>query len=475
MRLLLVLVATVSLFAQSREEIINALPSAERWRVHFEQELIPFWMTEAAQGSPRGVFPSTRCDDGSALDFARPCAEIRGNAWLMTPQRYLVSQSRQTYGYGVMFHVTGDRRYLDLMKAGVDYIRREIVDRERGGMFTLQNLRTNQWGPRMELRNPQELAYGLLGLAFYYYLTRDAEVLPDILAVRDHQLYLYWQESTNALRWMLMDDGPNKADDLKLVAQLDQMNAYMVMMTPLLPERDRAIWTSDLVWLSRLIIERFYSAEQNLVFLAGNSEADRDITKVGTDFGHTIKAMWMIRFAGLLSGERDLVEFAERNGPRVLERAWIESSGSWAQEVLKGGVINPDKSWWIYAELDQFAATMALGDARHAKYLPRSYDYWFRYFVDPRFGEVWTGVNARDNSPQRDLPKAWPWKNAYHSLEHALVGLITTQQLKGAPVTLHYAFPNEVPADVQPYFYRGRVESQAQRDGVWAITFRDVR
>ena len=38
----------------------------------------------------------------------------------------------------------------------------------------------------MELRTPQQLAYGLLGTSFYYYLTRDPDVLKDVLAVKTY-------------------------------------------------------------------------------------------------------------------------------------------------------------------------------------------------------------------------------------------------------------------------------------------------
>lgn len=59
-----------------------------------------------------GEFPSTRCDDGSLLDYMKPCPPIAGNAYLMTPALYLVSVSRQTYGFGVAYHLTGDPKYL---------------------------------------------------------------------------------------------------------------------------------------------------------------------------------------------------------------------------------------------------------------------------------------------------------------------------------------------------------------------------
>jgi mannose/cellobiose epimerase-like protein (N-acyl-D-glucosamine 2-epimerase family) len=85
------------------------------------------------------------------------------------------------------------------------------------------------------------------------------------------------------------------------------------------------------------------------------------------------------------------------------------------------GALDLDKTWWVYDELDQLAGTLALSDPKFAQYLPRAYDYWFTHLVDKEFGEVWNNVDGRTHAPV--APKQWEWKNAYHSFEHALVGL----------------------------------------------------
>ena len=166
-------------FAQNGDSsFLGQLPTGDRWLQHLTGDLLPFWTVPAAFGNPVGAFPSVRCDDGSLLDYKKPCPPIAGNAYLLTPAQYLVSVSRQTYGYGVAYHLTGDPKYLGYMKAGIDYIRQNAVDRTGGGTFTMLDLGSNTWGPQREFRNPQELGYGLLGLAMYYYLTRDDQVLP---------------------------------------------------------------------------------------------------------------------------------------------------------------------------------------------------------------------------------------------------------------------------------------------------------
>ncbi|MDX2149495.1 MAG: AGE family epimerase/isomerase [Bryobacteraceae bacterium] len=432
------------------------LPSPERWLQHFERELLPFWDQPAAFGNPIGNFPTTRCDDGTRVDLRNPCREVGRNSWLMLDRQYVVAVSRQIYGYGVAYHLTGETRYLDYARAGIEHLRRNAMDRTNGGVHAWYENDRRRWMPAShEHRNPQELAYALLGIGFYYYLTRDPDVLPDILAVKKYIFDKYDNRELNALQWLQRDDGNTKALERRLTATLDQMNAYMVLLAPVLPEPHRTEWTNDLVRLSRMMMETFYSPKDNLFFLNATTAEDKDLARVTVDYGHTIKSLWMIRWTGRLAGNEELIRFAEEAGPRVLATAFLEDSGSWATAVTPTG-IDKNKSWWVYAELDQFAGTIAISDRTLTRYLARTYDYWLSYFVDPKYGEVWTTVNAANNQNLADMPKAWPWKNAYHSMEHALVAYLTTSELQDRPVTLYFAF--KVPPEdstIRPYFFNG--------------------
>ena len=439
---------------------LDGLPAGEQWISHLTGDLLPFWTMPAALGSPIGAFPSVRCDDGSLLDYKNPCPPIAGNSYLLTPSQYLVSVSRQTYGYGVAFHLTGDPKYLGYMKAGIDYIRQNAVDRGGGGMFTMLDLSGHIWGPAREFRNPQELGYGLLGLALYYYLTRDEQVLPDIIAIQKYIADSYWNPSLGAMQWMLRNNGSQRFDQKQLVADLDQMNTYLVLLAPILPEPQASEWKQELARLSRSMLGVYYSPADNLLFTSANTPQDTNAATAGVDYGHTSKGLWMMRWTGLMSADAGLAAFAGWAGRRHLDRSFLPDDGSWAGGVVAGGQTDKNKNWWVYAELDELSGTLALEDPNAGRYLPQTTAYWFRYFVDPQYGEVWNGVNYGSNTPQKDYPKAWAWKSAYHSFEHALVGYITSQYLHGQPAALHYSFQKAVdPAVIHPYYFPGTVQS----------------
>jgi uncharacterized protein (TIGR03437 family) len=126
------------------------------------------------------------------------------------------------------------------------------------------------------------------------------------------------------------------------------------------------------------------------------------------------------------------------------------------------------------------SGTLALGDVAAGSYLPQTTAYWFNYFVDHQYGEVWNGLNYPANTPQESYPKSWQWKNAYHDFEHVLVGYITSQWLLGQPVTLHYAFTTTVDqSTIHPYYFSSTVNSltvtqDSQGNSYQAVTFQPV-
>jgi hypothetical protein len=320
-----------------------------------------------------------------------------------------------------------------------------------------------------------------LGLSFYYYLTRDSEILPDILQAKEFIFEKDYSSEKGTLRSQLQDKEDENKWEKKIVSYLDNLNGYMLLLTPILPEPYQTEWKRDMQKLSKLMLDRFYSPKENLFFLTAGSPHDQDIQQTDVDFGHTIKAMWMMRMVGLLSDDSSLVSFVNENGPKVLERAYLPESGSWASGIKRGGHIDLDKDWWIYAELNQFTASLALEFPSLMSYLSKTANYWFTYFVDPQYGEVWSKVNGLNHQPFQKRPKQWPWKNGYHSCEHALVGYITASESYKTPASLYYAFQQQPPAHtIHPYFYRGvidKIETVKNQKSltIYRIDFSDIR
>lgn len=476
---------------QTGPTAVELLPTGADWIVHLTRDLMPFWTMPEALGAPVGFFPTNRYSDGSLID---PDGELRegleewekefdGVRDLMR-MTFGVPISRQTYTYCAAYHMTGDERLLEMAKAGVDFLLGEGRD-ENGIPFT--RFVGGVGGPGPGQRTAQEMSYMLLGPSMYYYLTGDPEVLEGILPVRDYIFEHYGGgDDWRHLRWC--DEAFSEADGetshnpetIGITAHLDQINAYMLLLAPVVPAHLLEGWRRDLGKLVDVLVEEFYSPEHN-VFWGGIGQPDSlGLGTSSTDFGHTVKSFWLIWLAARELGDEERASFAAAGARKLFDEAFLPDVGAWGMQKEADGSVNRNRLWWSYAELDQAAATFGLLDPTIYPYLNQTYRYWMRKFIDRRNGEVWAWIPDETDEP---MPwKVWQWKSGFHSVEHSLVGYITAQAARQQPVTLYYAFADAgVAGTIHPYYFRGNVRELVELDSgrreggkVQQVTFTDV-
>src|SRR5258708_628810 len=212
--------AAAPALAQQQRAAVDNLPLATDWVQHLRRDILPFWETPVALGDPVGSFPTFRCNDGSAADPQAPCAEfLAAPDWIRSAvrRRYVRMISRQIYLYGVAYHLTGDPKYLVWAHAGVRYIIDHAVNKTTGDVVSY-------WAGGKPVIDPddqtsQDLAYSLVGLSFYYYLTRDADLLPPMLRIESYIPLHYYDPHLVLYRQALKGW---QADRLELVSHLAQ-------------------------------------------------------------------------------------------------------------------------------------------------------------------------------------------------------------------------------------------------------------
>ncbi|NEO99738.1 MAG: hypothetical protein F6K58_13880 [Symploca sp. SIO2E9] len=482
-------------------KLITALvETGDRWIQHLNEDLLPFWTMPDALGED-GNFPTYRCNDGFLIDPMDPCPELQNAdpSIVQLDRDYVRSNSRQIFAYGIAYNLTGDSNYLQYAKDGVDYlIANALVDQGRGGAYTYFDQDGNGL-PIQEQRISQDLTYALSGLAFFYYLTRDPDVLQYLVNVKNYIFDYYYDEQWGLMAWSKTSytDGTMQEVDenqRELVSQLDQIYAYMMLLTPILPTdfnngvNLKQEWEDDLVHLATIMSEQFYTPDKNLFWGAITDSSDKDLETPHTDFGHSIKTLWLIYEIGKLTGHYDLVLFAQEAAPKILEAAYLDDH-TWGSKPMLDGTVNKDKEWWILAELDQVAATFALRDPSYAKYLPTTYDFWLEAMVDHDNYGMWhlLKYNPDTYGYEVDLntPKQHSWKNAFHSFEHAMIGYLTGQELHDLDSQLYFAFKDGItePAHTQirPYTYAAKVKEIEDHGvsidgyGKQLVTFQDIR
>lgn len=454
--------------------IIDKLPTGERWIQHLNEDLLKFWDMEAALGKTLGDFPTYRCNDGSGFNAAAPCVELTTDPYglVKLDRDYTRAKSRQVFGYAISYHLTGNEKYLIYATAGADWIIANLLD-DAGAASWIKDGKPQ---PDNLQRTSQDMAYAASGLAFLYYLTHDDKYLNEVIKLKRHIFTTYFDADWGLLRWVMEAnaDGDNP-EQKELVSQLDQIYGYMLWTTMALPEgKLKAEWMADLRRIALAMRDQFFGETYGLYWGAITSMEQRNIADYHnrenphTDFGHSIKTLWLTYRIGLLTQDAALVNFARPHMYTILSRAYIEKTGSWARGFKPKSknsttwIIDHNKEWWSLAELDQTSATLALVDPIFAQVLPRTYDYWFKYMVDHEHGGVWHMVTAADNKPDLSFPKQHSWKNAFHVFEHALVGYLTAQQLHDLPITLHYAFKQAVADEqIKPYLFFGKITNQS--------------
>lgn len=443
------------------ENLLRDLPRGQRWIQHLTEDLLPFWTMPTALGQPVGNFPTYRNNDGSLVDpehlheeFQRP---VPGIVWLN--REHVRSRSRQCFAYGVAYHLTGEEKYLEYAKAGVTFLRKNAFDRSNGGAYSYFLQPGMVPGPDLPYRTSQDFAYLLAGIGFLYYLTRDPELEQELIQANDYLWFHYYDSGSDLFRWVLEDspDGDSSSQQ-EIVAQLDQIYGYMMLVTPCLSEPHQSTWKNRLIKLAHILMDRFYSPRTEMFWGAVTNTAIKRWGTPHTDFGHSVKTFWLISLIGSLTDDYEMFVSAQRRAAQIVELAYLGSSGSWARCLKPDGSLDQDKEWWICCELDQVAGALALNDPAYMRYIVRTYDYWFQYMVDHENHEVWAMVSGQTNRPVEGYPKQHSWKNALHSFEHVLVSYVFAQQLHGEAATLYFAWEETPPKRrIQPYFYQATV------------------
>lgn len=456
----------------SSGDAVPAVLKGERWIEHLNHDLLPYWMSAEAKGIPQGNFPTFRGMDGRIIE-----KDNEGNDLTVRFTRML---ARQVYVYSMGFMLTGDSSLLQLAKDGCDWLVKYALDKDNGGWYAILDKNGNPL-PGKE-KYAQDTAYVAQAFAAYFFVTRDSEMEKYLLLTRDLIFNQFWDEENQRVKDGLSPDMATEIDQgndkgWELVAQLDQVNAYMMLSQPVLTEPSRREqFLQDMKTLIGTMVKHFL--RDGIFWGIHNNIGKFDTRHV--DFGHTIKSYWMLHQLDKRLPGQPYREIIKKNIHRWLLLAFDKENGTWGEKMLKDEITGElyaqyGSPWWGYAELDQVAATLNLADPKQ-RYIPilaKTCQHWLDGFVDQQYGEVYFSIK-RDGSKGwdwavDDVMKCFLWKNGFHSVEHAVVMYIHGQSLENKPVSLFFAVPTEEKKQfiAKPYIFEGK---EIERTGAGLIT-----
>nr|VFJ89007.1 MAG: hypothetical protein BECKH772A_GA0070896_1001230 [Candidatus Kentron sp. H]VFJ97233.1 MAG: hypothetical protein BECKH772C_GA0070978_1001130 [Candidatus Kentron sp. H] len=492
---------------------VNAVPedkaylenvNAKKWIRHMEEDLILFWDRVNPESQEREPFTTHAFSGGTPLtpEFIgeyKDRASKSGGEWMgaNAGKNYSRMHSRLTFAYGVAYHLTGNPQYYEVMQKGVNYSLDNGFD-EYGALTILEDRNAPENTPN--LRTSQDQAYSLTGLAFFYYLTRDKGVLDRILKQHDYimdtyAIYQYGEDGDKEklldFRWLPTDQASSE-----LVAILDQLNAYMVLLYPILPEnaeedqKRKKEWKQTMMDLCQIMLDKFHvdkkknpwNDEQITVNSFWGKLSGKELKFGGRhfDFGHFVKAWWMIYLVGKLVGDEHFEQKGEDGVQHILDDGFVDgetlfnaiderggnkpdslkSESTWGEKyfpteknewwVKKN--ISLGQHWWMHCEMDQAAAMVYKGKDSVQKWIATS-NFFLNRYVDHGAGGIWHELEPATLSPK--LMKAHLWKNAYHSFEHTLIMAIASEKVKKGEIDLSFAIKDGSCSDstLRPYYF----------------------
>jgi mannose/cellobiose epimerase-like protein (N-acyl-D-glucosamine 2-epimerase family) len=444
--------------------------NGQRWKDHLVNDLLPYWNMPSALGNPTGNFPTYRCNDGLLTN----CKELdlsSVESWIINQsdslkREFIRTRSRQTFFYGVAYHLTGNEKYLYYAQCGVNYIRQQIM--ESGLIYSYYSLSGNTlvYGPDSLHITAQDLAGALTGLSFYYYLTHDNDVLKDIIRVRNY-IFSHYSERDGCLKATLCPDSTCSENRTDLASYLEQVNDYLLLITPLVEiksTRDSCI--AELRSFCEIIKSPlFYNLQNSMIWARTKYKSllgtgyDDPLRKIGaaghTDYGQTGRTYWNLFLIGKLLNDTSTCNFAFNNGTEIIHNASLPD-GAWALSPFE----SEKRSWWLHAELDEATALFSLIDTTiYSEIAEKSFKFWFDNFVDRQNYEVYPELD-RYNKPLK-LPKIYHWKNAFHTGEHALFGYIASGGINNEDVDLYFAYNRNCTMkenSAKPFYFDGDIK-----------------
>ncbi|MGN0916337.1 MAG: hypothetical protein ACI4NE_08305 [Succinivibrio sp.] len=323
---------------------LDNLPDYKTWVEH-AQYLEKFWLHPDAKGTPEGNFPTWRCNDGT-LRNQKQCPYERepGQMLQLSMVDFVRMTARQTFAYGALFNITGNKEALRLHKAGVKFILDNVKDPNGGYHVLLENGKPLAWPKEAPFtdhilaRTSQDLSYVLLAFSMNAYLTHSKESIDELIQAQKYIYDTYYDKEKGYIKWCFSDTMFDKHDQVELVAMLDQLNAYLLLSWRLMPETYKKEWGDVIKTTIEDMNKNFYVKDKNRFLGCTHDKSCYDFENGRhQDYGHRVKTFWMEYLAALGFGDKELQDFAKKGIKDTLDVALSANKNDWYGDDLQRG------------------------------------------------------------------------------------------------------------------------------------------
>ena len=361
-------------------------------------------------------------------------------------EKYLMPTSRQIYSYAATYELTGDKKYLDMAKHGVDFeLAHHMQKTDNGEVFWMQKVDKKGGLAEGETEKPlaiNEQTYGLTGLIAYYKATKDPEIL-EVIKGGHKFLTEHFTDKENGGFFDSVNNGTFEANKTKSYNSTVYPATSALLEMADIAEGD---WKKEVLGQLKELTGDFikYFPDPSTGFIKENFTSDwnedwRGWQKqpegtIGVTGHNTQGALFLLRAERLLAKEGLLTDeesktykdTAKNILDSILEKGYDKQSGGWFDVFVREtgkNMWHTNKAFWQQEE--GYLATLAMskidGDPKYKEATDKTLQFWDKYFMDREVGGDRQTV-AQDGTALTD-PKGGPGKSSYHAVEMAKLAL----------------------------------------------------
>jgi mannose/cellobiose epimerase-like protein (N-acyl-D-glucosamine 2-epimerase family) len=385
----------------------------EFWRRQALHDLMPYWY-EHIRDTERGGF---------YLNLSRSWQPIP--PWEKMPAMI----SRQVFAFSAAYLMSGEEKYLDVAREGVEYLIGHAWDTEYGGWF---DMLTQTGEPKETTKSVPMQLYTNVGLTLYAFTTGDERTLSYVKKSieiqqtygHDNELDGYFQVLNRDLS--VKDDGKNKHAHYGYVSSL-LLNLWLTTRDQEILQWERHLTDLSLEWMMdeegwvHGYMSQFDRHWKRIPAVVDGVE----VVPIGAQLTAALSFLRIFH----QTGDTTYREHGKALGDRINRYGWDAGRGGWLDVIGRKPpyhpIASPTISWWIqiYGSFLQLQLYNITHDEHYLERFQESESFYDRYFMDREYGGVFTSVSP-DGKLIGDGGKAQAWRAAYHEIEHDLLNYL---------------------------------------------------
>lgn len=331
-----------------------------------------------------------------------------------------VLNSRILWAFSAAYLLTKKKEYLTVAERSFDYLTKNFIDSEFGGVFWTVDHRGKPLDTRKQI---YALSFAIYGLSEYYRASKNEHALQAAIEIYDDLVQHSYDEKNGGYIEALTRDW-KEAEDLRLSAkdanERKSMNTHLHVLEAfanLYRVHPTVDLKEEVLELIFLFSEHIISRETGHLVLFFD-DAWNERSKL-VSYGHDIEAAWLIQEAAGTTGDQLVLQNIKDRSLTLTEAAskgLDEDGGLWYEYDPEHHHLIKQKHSWPQAEamIGFFNAWQNSGDEKYLKRSLQSWEFVKNYMHDKNGGEWYWGVNE-DYSPMTKEDKVGLWKCPYHN------------------------------------------------------------